>query len=100
MDLIFSRYHTLDFMKDIRLITFCEMVLLAIDHKRKENVRQEWLALLPLLLQNGKAITFEQYYDMVSGKNIDMRPNDVIISEIDKALNEAFGERKNGDGNI
>lgn len=89
-DLLLSRYHTLDI--DLDVMDFCELVMLAIEEKNKEYKRQEWLALLPLMITAGKYKSFDEYYDLASGKGIDLRPTEVIIAEIDAAHERA----KNG----
>lgn len=63
--------------------------MLAIEEKNKAEKRQEWLALLPLMVTAGKYKSFEEYYDLASGKGIDLRPADEIIAEIDAAHERA-----------
>ena len=89
-DLLLSRYHTLDF--DVEVEEFCQLIMLAIEEKNKETKRQEWLALLPLMATAGKYKSCEEYYESVSGKNIDLRSTEEIIAEIDAAHERA----KNG----
>lgn len=89
-DLLLSRYHTLDFDLDVE--DFCELIMLAIEEKNKEYKRQEWLALLPLMIQADKYKSFEEYYELASGKGIDLRSTEAIIAEIDAAHERA----KNG----
>ena len=82
-DLLLSRYGTYNLELDV--MDFCEIVMLAIEEKNKAEKRQEWLALLPLMVTAGKYKSFEEYYDLASGKGIDLRPADEIIAEIDAA---------------
>jgi hypothetical protein len=89
MDLILRRYHTLDFIKELTVEGFCKIILKAIEGEDKENHRQEWLALLPTMITHGKYVSFKEYYDKVTGKNIDMRPAEEIIAEIDRAHEKA-----------
>ena len=49
-DLILRRYHQLDFIKEMRLDEFLELISLAVEEEQKEKHRQEWLHLLPLIL--------------------------------------------------
>lgn len=85
MDLLLRRYHSIDFIDKLSVEGFCKLILMAIEGEVKENHRKEWLALLPLMIQAGKYTSFEDYYEKVTGKNIDMRPVDEIIAEIDAA---------------
>ena len=84
-DLLLHRYHQLDFIKDMRFAEFIDLVLLAMEEEKKEHFRQEYLALLPILIKAGKYMSFEQYYETASGRNIDLRPTEEIIAEIDAA---------------
>lgn len=82
-DLLLRRYHT--FNLDLGIEEFCEIIMLAIEEENKERKRQEWLALLPLMLTSDKYKSFEEYYDLVSGKGIDLRSTEDIIADIDAA---------------
>ena len=84
-DMILRRYHQLDFIKEMRLDEFLELIGLAVEEEQKEKHRQEWLHLLPLMISSGKYMSFDEYYDKVTGKNIDMRSTEEIIAEIDAA---------------
>ena len=84
-DLLLRRYHQLDFVKDLSLMDFLELVKLAMEEEQKEKHRQEWLHLLPLMITSGKYMSFDEYFDKVSGRNIDMRSTEEIIAEIDAA---------------
>lgn len=92
IDLVLRRYHTLDVMKVLSLDRFIKLILLALEEESKEQFRREWLAMIPMMLFSGKYMTFEEYYNNVSGKNIDMRPAEEIMAEIDRAHAKAKGE--------
>lgn len=72
---------------------FIKLVLLAIENDTKDKYRQEWTALLPMMVFAGKYMTFDEYYDTCTGKNIDKRPVDEIIAEIDRVHAEAKEEK-------
>lgn len=82
-DLLLRRYHQIDFIKDMELGDLLELINLVLEEEKREEKRQEWLHLLPLMITSGKYTAFNDYYDMATGKNIDMRPADVIMAEID-----------------
>jgi len=86
-DLLLSRYGT--FNLELEVMDFCEIVMLAIEEKKKAEKREEWLALLPLMITAGKYKSFEEYYDLASGRGIDLRSADEIIAEIDAAHERA-----------
>lgn len=72
-----------------------ELINLALDDELREEKRQEWLHLLPLMMTTDKYIDFDTYFDKVTGRGIDMRPAEVIIAEID-AKHAAVKERRDG----
>lgn len=91
IDLVLRRYHSLDAMKVLSIDQFIELILLAIESEVKEKYRQEWLSLLPMMLFANHYMTFDDYYETCTGKNIDMRPVEDIIAEIDRKHAEAKG---------
>lgn len=95
IDLVLRRYHTLDVLEVLSLEQFVKLVLMALEEESKEKYRAEWLSLLPCMVFTNHYMTFEQYYDTVTGKNIDLRPVDEIIAEIDRKHAEAK-ESKDG----
>lgn len=86
-DLLLSRYGT--FNLELELMDFCEIVMLAIEEKKRAEKREEWLALLPLMATAGKYKSFEEYYDLASGKGIDLRSAEDIMADIDAAHERA-----------
>lgn len=66
---------------------FCDFLILAINKEKKDQVEKQYLALLPLLTLKGKYMSFDDFYDIMTGANIDWRSTDEIIAEID-ALHE------------
>ena len=86
-DLLLSRYGT--FNLELELMDFCEIVMLAIEEKKRAEKREEWLALLPLRITAGKYKSFEEYYDLASGKGIDLRSAEDIMADIDAAHERA-----------
>ena len=71
---------------------FIKLVLMAIEAETKEKYRAEWTALLPVMVFANHYMTFDEYYDICTGKNVDMRPVDEIIAEIDKKHAEVKNE--------
>lgn len=93
MDLVLRRYHTLDCLKVLSIGQTCELIIKALEDESRELLRREWLALLPVMVLNQNYMTFDEYYEISTGKNVDMRPVDVIIAEIDRKHAEV---RENG----
>lgn len=95
IDLVLRRYHSLDCMKVLSVEQFVKLILIALEDEQKERYRQEWLALIPTMVYGNHYMTFEQYYETVTGANIDMRPTEEIIAEIDRKHAESRG-KENG----
>lgn len=60
---------------------YIDFVVLAITKERKDEVKGIYLALLPVLAIRGKFMTFEQFYDEITGANMDFRPAEEILKE-------------------
>lgn len=87
-ELLLRKYHSLDFMKGMQLDEFVEFLILAINREKKDMIRSEYLALLPFMALRGKHMPFQEFFDKVTGANIDWRPAEEIIAEIDRAHEE------------
>lgn len=85
IDLLLRRYHTLEFTKVIGVESFLRLVLVAIEGDIRDKHREEYLALLPKMVEVGKYMTFDDYFDKATGRNIDLRPTEEILAEIDAA---------------
>lgn len=84
-------------MRWLSVEQFSRLVLVALESEMEEKHRQEWIALLPLMLTADHYMSFDEYYSKVTGKNVDTRPADVIIAEIDRKHAEVKEKvRKNG----
>ena len=83
-ELLLRRYHTLDFIKDMKLDEFLDFLILAIENESKDKTERQYLALLPYLCLTGKYMTFDKFYEQISGANIDWRPAEEIMREIDE----------------
>lgn len=88
-ELLLKRYHTLEFIKDMGLIEFILFVNKAREKEKEERLYQQWCAMLP---QMNKYMSFVDFSDMLTGKNIDMRPAEDIIKDIEEAHRKAGKE--------
>ncbi len=76
---------------------FFQFVLNAKEEERKEQVRKQWTAMLPLMsMQYLKYMPFEEYYEKCSGANIDMRSTEEILADIEETHRKAH-EQKEGE---
>lgn len=93
IDLVLRRYHTLDALKVLDVGQTLKLLTMAVEEETKEKYRQEWTALLPCMVFANHYMTFEQYYETVTGQNVDIRPAEEIMAEIDRKHAEAHGEK-------
>lgn len=91
-ELLLKRYHTLDFIKEMSFGEFVEFIVLAIKNANKERIENMYFALLPILALRGKFISFDEFYDKMTGANLDMRSAEEILKESEE-IQERF---KNG----
>lgn len=63
------------------LFEFIELVNLAREKEREEKLFRQWCCMLPSM---NKYIAFDEFVDLMTGRNIDMRPAEEIIAEIEE----------------
>lgn len=60
---------------------YIEFIVLAIEKEKKDEMKGMYHALLPYYALRGKFMTFEEFYDNVTGANLDLRPAEEILNE-------------------
>lgn len=64
---------------------FAEFCEIAVEKDKEDRIREEWVAQLPFMsLQMLQYQSFNDYKDNRLGKNIDTRPAEEIIKEIEE----------------
>ena len=91
-ELLLRRYHSLDFIKEMSFGEFIDFVKFAIKLSTKERIENMYFALLPVIAMQGKIISFDDFYDKMTGANLDMRTAEEILRESEE-IQERF---KNG----
>lgn len=75
----------MDYILQMDVETFIEMVEIALEKEQEELAHRQWSAMLPFMslgvLEN---ISFREYFEKLSGKNVDLRPASEIIAEIEE----------------
>jgi len=75
----------MDYILQMDPDTFIEMIEIALDKEKEERAHKQWSEMLPFMsLGMLEYISFEEYFENLSGKNIDMRPASEIIAEIEE----------------
>ncbi len=76
-----------------------ELIAKARNKERDERIFKQWTAQFPLMALSGKAESFDEYRDRVTGANIDLRPTGEILAEVDEAEAQ-FEKEERKRGNI
>ena len=68
---------------------FLAFIKLVLEKEKKDNAEKLYLVLVPKLIEINKFMSFDQFYDEISGANLDLRPAEDILresEEIEKRL--------------
>lgn len=76
-------YHRYGCIPDIGFAPLCSLIKKAKEENKKERIYRAWLAHIPAM-ENGSipAQEFQEYYEHVTGKDIDTRPEEEILAEV------------------
>jgi len=89
------RYNNFDYIRTMKIKEFRQLVETAREKEKEQRIHDEWCAHLPFMsMKFLEYISFRDYMDKVTGKNIDLRPASEILAEIEE-IEKKFGE-KNG----
>ena len=93
IDRLASRYGwTVSEILNLDAVYLYRMDRKAREGKNREDAYQEWLAQLPFMIRKeAKYISFTDYWDRVSGKNLDLRPDSEILAEVAAIREELKG---------
>ena len=91
-ELLLRRYHSFNILNEMSIVEFAEFVIYAKLREKEERIYMQWCAMLPTL---NKYMSFEQFRAMITGENVDMRPAEEIMDEI-----EELHRRKGGTDGI
>lgn len=84
LEFLYRRYNNIDQIMKMDLETFCRFISIGREKEIEERLHAQWVSMLPLMsLQQLKYIPFDEYKDQCLGKNIDYRPAEEIIKELE-----------------
>lgn len=89
-EFLLRRYHTLGNFEGMSLKEFHAFYRKAQEQERKENLYLAWCSLLPHM-DKDHYMTFQQYYDHCTGRDIDRRPQGEILAEVDEIRRKLHG---------
>lgn len=79
-------------MDDMSVKEFSDFYKVALEKERQENFHLQWCAMLP---QFDKYMTFTEFYDKMTGRNVDTRSTEEILADIEETHRRAK-EQKDG----
>lgn len=82
---------------ELDLETGLQLIRKAKDQEREARIFQQWVAQLPIMSIGGDIISFDDYRDRVTGANIDFRPTEDILQELEDVESQFEGGAA-GDG--
>lgn len=75
----------MDYILQMEVETFIEMIEIAMEKEQEEIAHKQWCSMLPFMsLGMLEYISFQEYFEKLSGKNVDLRPASEIIAEIEE----------------
>lgn len=75
----------MDYILQMDVETFIEMLEIAMEKEQEELAHRQWSAMLPFMsLGMLEYVSFHEYFEKLSGKNVDLRPASEIIAEIEE----------------
>lgn len=76
---------------ELDLETGLQLIRKAKDQEREARIFQQWVAQLPIMSIGGDIISFDDYRDRVTGANIDFRPTEDILQELEDVESQFEG---------
>lgn len=73
---------------------FFDLVDIAIEKEKEDTLHKQWCSMLPFMsMKMLEYISFPEYINKCSGRNIDMRPVSEIIADIEETHQKAKQKR-------
>ena len=93
IDRLATRYGwTVPEILDLDAVYLYRMDRKAKEGKNRDDAYQAWLVQLPFMIRKEtKYVSFSDYWDRVSGKNLDLRPDAEILAEVAAIREELKG---------
>lgn len=84
LEFLHRRYHSIDLIMQMDVKTFIKFIQTGKEKEREERLHRQWTSMLPAMSkQELKYVSFEDYINQCTGKNIDLRSSEEIIKELE-----------------
>ena len=72
-------------MEEVDIRTLADVLKVAVEKTRRDTVYAEWVAIQPfMILEWLKFMSFDDYYTRRTGGDIDVRPAEEILAEVEE----------------
>ena len=92
IEFLLRRYHSLDVFQQLSVEEFGRFLKIARDQEIKERNYLAWCTQLPMMTQDNY-ISFPDYNAKMTGENLDMRPAEEIMSEVEEIRRQINGNK-------
>lgn len=83
IELLARRYSNIDYIMQMPAADFHEFFKIAKDKEREERIFAMWAQQMPFMSKDS-FVSFDEYKDRVTGRNIDTRSTSELSQEIDE----------------
>lgn len=83
IDVLMSRYGNIQFLESMDWDTALKVIEKATEKENRKKWYLVWVQQLPWMSEDNYE-SFDEFYDKVTLKNVDMRPTEVIQAELDE----------------
>lgn len=84
IEFLLRRYSNIDYILNMDVEMFLDFLKVAKEKETEERLHAQWVTMLPAMSkQELKYIPFSDYVDQCTGRNIDRRPAEEIIAELE-----------------
>lgn len=95
--MLLHRYSNIEFVLNLDFEVGSDLIRKACEETRNDKIFLQWAIQLPYM-DKQSFVTFSDYKARITGENIDMRPADVILAELDE-IEKQFEKGGQTDGN-
>lgn len=72
-------------MLELDVVTFADVLRIGKEKEQEERLHSQWVTMLPKMsTKELKYVSFNEYVDQCTGRNIDTRTSEEIIAELEE----------------
>lgn len=82
------RYGDVGYIMNLDVEIGIRLICKAKEKDRDDRIFAQWAAQLPVMALSGNTVSFQDYKDFLTGANIDVRPTEVLLKEVNEIEKE------------